>query len=363
MAGRIAEAALRCGSMNIPSDFAALETQWQTAAAGSGLHLSRHTIVFLPAEQGGWVDTGLQVAKGQVITLLADGQVWLSREADLSFGANITLWYRIEGEDIARSPGSSVTFASNCEGKLSLVVKPPGEWANRSGDFLPDYPHGGCSGGLLVAVLIWNSTAEAGLTSFAALDASGIAGRELARIAKEAPLPKGWEPLWRVGATGMFRESADVISCECCNDAAILKYPMDVELTPTTQLSWSWRVSRLPSRIPENTLAGHDYVSVAVEFDNGQDLTWFWSVGLPVGTTFRCPIPWWDRHETHVVARSGTSELGVWKSESKHVLAGYRDSVGGELPRRIVGIWLISLSPFQRGVAAWECRDIELHSS
>jgi hypothetical protein len=99
---------------------------------------------------------------------------------------------------------------------------------------------------------------------------------------------------------------------------------------------------------------------VAVEFDNGQDLTWFWSINLPAGTTFRCPIPWWDRHETHVVARTGTEQLGFWVAESKLVQAGYRDAVGGDLPRRIVGIWLISLSPFQRGVAAWDCRDIEL---
>ena len=351
--------------MNIPPDLAVLQRQWQAAAAGATVHLARYTTVFLPADSGGWIDTGLAVSRGQSVTLLSHGRIWLSREADLCFGANITLWYRIAGGVIARSPGNSVTFQASASDTLSLIVKPPGEWANRQGDFLADYPHAGADGGVLVAVLIWNGPVTRGLSAFAGLDASRIAASELSRIAEQVRRPPGWEPLWRVGETGMFRESADdtggtVISCECCNDAAILKYPVDVELTETTRLSWSWRVRRLPSRIAENSLAGHDYVSVAVEFDNGQDLTWLWSVNLPVGTTFRCPIPWRDRHETHVVSRTGTGELGVWMSESKLVQAGYRDAVGGDLPRRVVGVWLISLSPFQRGVAAWDCRDIEL---
>jgi hypothetical protein len=351
--------------MNIPPEFTALQAQWQAAAAGTTLRLVRYTTVFLPGDSGGWIDTGLVVSRGQSVTLLAHGQVWLSREADLGFGANITLWYRITGGVIARSPDSSITFQASTSGTLSLIVKPPGEWTNRQGDFLPDYPHAGASGGVLVAVLIWDGLPEEGLRAFSIHDASRMAERELARIATETKPPHGWEPLWRVGDTGMFRESTDdtgraVISCECCNDAAILKYPVDIELTPETRLSWSWRVNRLPSRIAENSLAGHDYVSVAVEFDNGQDLTWLWSVNLPAGTTFRCPIPWWDRHETHVVARTGTGELGAWMNESKPVQAAYRDAVGGDLPRRIVGVWLISLSPFQRGVGAWDCRDIEL---
>jgi hypothetical protein len=228
--------------MNIPPEVTALQAQWQAAAAGAKLHLARYTTVFLPADSGGWIDIGLVVSQGQSVTLLAHGQIWLSREADLFFGANITLWYRIGGGMIARSPDDSATFQAGSSGTLNLIVKPPGEWANRQGDFLPDYPHAGASGGVLVAVLIWNGPVAPGLSTFAALDASGMAQRELARIATEPTLPRGWEPLWRVGDTAMFRESTDdtgraVISCECCNDAAILKYPVDIPLTPETRLS------------------------------------------------------------------------------------------------------------------------------
>jgi hypothetical protein len=306
--------------------------------------------------------------QGQQITLLAPGQIWLSREADLYFGPNVSLWYRLGNGFIARTRGDGISFVATETGTVSLICKPPGEWANPRGDFLPEYPHSGASGGLLVAVLIWNGSADEGLAAFAACGAGTAAEAEIAHRRDEKPLPRGWQPLWRVGETGMFSEAtADggrkVISCQCRNDAAILKYPVDLALEESLRLSWVWRIRQLPSRIPENTLPGHDYVSVAIEFDNGQDLTYLWSCSLPVGTAFRCPIPWWDKHETHVVARSGASELGLWQRESKRVMADYLEHVGGEVPRRVVGIWLISLSPFQRAVAEWDCGQIELSSA
>ena len=351
--------------MMVPDEFAGVAAQWLAAAARSGSRLERYAVLFLPGGSGDWADSGIPVTSGQQITLLAQGQIWLSREADLRFGPNVTLWYRVGRGLIARSRGNGATVTAIEPGTISLIAKPPGEWANRHGDFLPDYPHSGAGGGLLVAVLVWNGPVDEGLEVYAAHGGGTVAEAELARRRAERPLPRGWEPLWRIGETGMFWESAaddghEAITCRCCNDAAILKYPVDMELDESLQLDWSWRIRRIPSRIPEDSLPGHDYVSVAIEFDNGQDLTYLWSCSLPVGTAFRCPIPWWDRHETHIVARSGPSGLGLWTDESKLILADYLRHVGGEAPQRVVGVWLISLSPFQRAVAEWDCRRIEL---
>lgn len=351
--------------MMVPAEFAAAAERWLAATTRTGSLLERSSILFLPGDSGDWVDSGTPVTQGQQITLLALGQIWLSREADLCFGPNVTLWYRVGGGLIARSRGNGVTIVASEPGTVNLIAKPPGEWANRRGDFLPEYPHTGASGGLLVAVLVWNGSVDEGLEAFAAHGGGAVAETEIARRSAEKPLPRGWQALWRVGETGMFWESRaddgrNVISCECRNDAAILKYPVDIELDESLQLGWSWRIKQIPSRIPEDSLQGHDYVSVAIEFDNGQDLTYLWSCSLPVGTAFRCPIPWWDRHETHIVARSGSSDLGLWRNESKLVMADYLNYIGGEVPRRIVGIWLISLSPFQRAVAEWDCCQIEL---
>jgi hypothetical protein len=53
---------------------------------------------------------------------------------------------------------------------------------------------------------------------------------------------------------------------------------------------YSCLLEELPSQRPEDRLTSHDYLSIAAEFDDGQDLTYFWSSSLPVGA-FRCPIP------------------------------------------------------------------------
>jgi hypothetical protein len=351
----------------VPEEYRSTRDAWVAAASGIE-QLRNGTLVFLPAESAGWIDTGIVASAGQQITLLPFGKVWLSREADLAFGPNVALWYRIGDGVIARSAANSITLTAQATGSLCLIAKPPGEWASRAGDFLPDFPHVGATGGLLVAVLVWSGDIDAGLKAFAAKDATGIAAAELERRAHEKPLPQGWEALWRVGETSMFCEEVDsqgrsTITCRCVNDAAILKRPVDVPLDDTVRLDWSWRVTQLPSPLGEDTLATHDYLSIAIEFENGQDLTYLWSSCLSVGTAFRCPIAWWDQHETHIVRRTGTRELGNWIDESQPILADYRSSVGGPLPKRIVGIWLIGLSPFQRLVGECAYRAIRLAGS
>lgn len=98
----------------------------------------------------------------------------------------------------------------------------------------------------------------------------------------------------------------------------------------------------------ENTLPTHDYMSIAVEFDNGQDITFIWSHDLPVGQSFRCPLPGWDFRETHIVARSGSADLGRWISEQHNVFDNYKKAVGGAMPKRITKVWLIAVSLFQK---------------
>lgn len=144
------------------------------------------------------------------------------------------------------------------------------------------------------------------------------------------------------------------------NDVAILQKPAEVALTPDTELKWSWRVDQLPGKQAENSVITHDYISIAVEFDNGQDLTYLWSSALPVGETFRCPLPGWKDRETHVVARSGNADLGRWLNESRNVLQDYAKAVGGPPPQRIVRVWLIANSVFGRGEGRAQFGDIRI---
>ena len=139
-----------------------------------------------------------------------------------------------------------------------------------------------------------------------------------------------------------------------------MQRPAKVPLTPTLRLRWSWRLDELPSRLPEDTMLMHDYLSIALEFDDGQDLTWFWSCALPEGFSYRCPLDHWRHRETHVVVRTGTANLGRWVEEERPVLADHRAAIGGATPTHVVRAWLISLSFFQGGEARGEFGRIEL---
>lgn len=351
-----------------PDEYQLISDAWELAINFCKENLENQAIVFLPADREGWVNTEIIVSEGQKITLLSHGQVWLSREAGLALGPNVTLWYRIGDGLIARSPASSITFRAKEKGLLYLIVKPPGEWASQNGDFLPEHSHVGAEGGVLVAALVWSGDVDKGLGSFAANDETGIAKAELERQNNEKPVPKGWAPLWRLGETKMFAEEtndkgASLIACHCNNDAGILTYPVDIPFDKTVRLDWSWCVSTLPSRLAEDRLETHDYLSVAVEFDNGQDVSYLWSSCLPVDYAFRCPIPfWWDKHETHIVCRSGYNDLGVWVEESRNIFEDYRGSIDFDLPNRIVAIWLLGITPFQRTLGECMFRNIHLKS-
>ena len=119
-------------------------------------------------------------------------------------------------------------------------------------------------------------------------------------------------------------------------------------------------VDRLASESAEDSLANHDYVSVAVEFDNGQDLTYLWNAALDPEFSYRCPISSWRNRETHLVIRSGSGQLGRWINEEREVWRDYERAVGTP-PARIVALWLIVVCIFQHGVARAEYRNIELY--
>jgi hypothetical protein len=328
--------------------------------------VSSSVVTRLSAKDADWRETGIHVLKGQCISLLSRGVLWIAREFDIGVQGNLALWYRIGDGPIAKALGPTTSFTADRDGPLWLINHLAGQWLDESGRF--DAASALDDGALSVAIVAWTGEPTPGLTALARHDASGLAAAEAARLAKAQPTPNGWSPLWRVGQTSIFCEEAGNgeparIVCRCREDAGILKRPVDLNLTDDIELAWAWRVQELPSAVAEDQPPTHDYLSIAVEFDNGQDLTYFWSSSLPVETAFRCPLPWWDKHETHVVVRSGTRDLGRWLEERRPTLRDYRRAVGGEDPKRIVGVWLIALSPFQRGNGVCDFARIRLAGS
>jgi hypothetical protein len=221
------------------------------------------------------------------------------------------------------------------------------------------------SGGLEVTVVRWprGLPAAEGLRAVGDVDPA-LARAELRRLAHPVAPPTGWSHLLEFGPSEIFRagevDGRPAIEVVCDDDIGILATPVRRALTPHTRLEWSWRVDALPSTQREDNIWSHDYLSIAVEFGNGRDLTWFWSAELPPGVGgFACPAPRWRDRETHVPVRCGAAGLGTWLAESRNV---WDDVTRFGVPpaERVVGVWLIAVSHFARSLGRATFRDIRL---
>ncbi len=328
---------------------------WSKAIEANGSYLRKHAILEVSANSSGWADSGVDLCEGEEVSLFSAGMVWLAEDLGIGVQGDVALWHRIGGGGrVAKSIGTTTSFRADQSGRLMLVAKPPGEWQDETGRFDPGYPRAGAAGALRVAVMIWRGPAREGLARLGASDASGSAAREIARLDTQTPLPPGWRHMWLIGETGIFRaepsgpEPARICS-RTAHNAGILQFPLDVALDRSTRLSWAWRADQLPSKLREDVLTNHDHLSIAMEFDNGRDLAYMWSAALPEGKVFQCPLPWWNKRQTHQVVRSDLAKLGQWLEEEQSILDDYERAFEGETPKKIVGIWLIAASAFQKG--------------
>ncbi len=320
--------------------------------------LSRHAYCELPATRAPWQDTGIDVAAGDTVSWFATGRVYLSRLLDIFVEPSFQLWCRV-GDDgpVFRGTRATHTFTAVQSGRLWLASYFPGEWTDRRGSLAtPSDEYAKLSGGMSALVVHWSRGADArGLLRAAVAHAGApdLVQAEARRLDDAVSPPPQWDYLWYLGDSEIYRAAAledgrPTICCHTHGDVGILRKDARLPLEPGTRLTWSWRVDALPTDLPEDTLPSHDYLSIAVEFDDGQDLTYYWSASLPTGTVYRCPLPTWKDKETHVVQRSGPAELGRWLDESRDLYVDYHAIVGGSA-RSVVRIWLIANSLFQRG--------------
>jgi len=328
-----------------------------------------HRYVELPADEVPWRDTGLDVTAGDALTWLASGRVYLSKLLDIYVEPAFQLWCRIGGEGpVFRGTRATNTFVAQQSGRVWLASYFPGEWTDVRGGLkatAADYAK--ASGGMSVLLLRWQRDVDAPASIRATARLSSVPGLVLAeahRLDEPVPPPEHWEYLWYLGAGEIYRPAvlADgraSIGCHTHRDVGILRRDAHLPLEPGTKLNWSWRVDTLPTDLPEDTLPSHDYLSIAVEFDDGQDITYYWSSSLPVGKVYRCPLPTWKDKETHVVQRSGAAELGRWLDEERDLYEDYRRIIGGPA-KHVVRVWLIANSLFQRGHGRCEYAGIRL---
>ncbi len=334
--------------------------------------LRKHSLIELRASTPPWSATGLRLEQGERVTLAGCGRSDLAPLLGIGPGPAHQVWTRVGGcGPISRGPRASRTLTAPHAGELELGLALPGEWEDGDGSV-----RGGrlrwrvTPGGFTVLALAWEHDTDmaaelralAGRTGIGTL--GGLLSQEadaLERGELRTP-PADWTPHPLIGASTVYAADGQQIGCVTHGDAGIIRYPAHIRLDPSTRLRWRWRVDELPSVLPEDSLLTHDYLSIAVEFEDGRDLTYQWSASLTPGLAYRCPLPFWRERETHVVVRSGFEQLGLWIDEERPVLADHAAAIGGPPPQSVVAVWLIANSTIQRRQGVCKYAGIELAS-
>ncbi len=336
-------------------------------AAGDNIQTAEY--MQLRGDKPPWTATNIRIEEGQEVSVFAAGRLWRSRARDLWLAPQFGLWCRLgENGVVFNSTHDTNTFKAETSAELYLATQFPGQFADPTGRVQPPLgAYDKADGGFAVLVIVWRARPLEALKKMAKLgDPFGLLGAELRRRERPPSKPDGWSFLWFLGISDIFDErewqGARCIHCRTRGNVGILQKDVVLPLTPDTELRWDWMVSALPSRLREDTSASHDYLSIAVEFENGRDVTYHWSWELPPDYGYWCPLPTWRDREFHVVVRSGEAELGTWLSEKRNLFEDYRRYMGSP-PERIVRVWLIAGSRWQRFEGEMSVKGIKLVSS
>lgn len=326
--------------------------------------ISDFKIVTVAGNAPPWIDTGLDLKQGEFLTILSSGQVYISRAARLSLLPRVVLWTRVGDANVFRPGSDTSSFAANGTGRFRLATL-QGRWSTPQGEHSAPAAYEKIEGALDVLVIRWASDANNGvrlLAEFASGDA--LISKENKRLQAPLKMPRGFEELWYVGSGANFNqttfdgEAAIAVRSEL--NGGIIRAPLNLPLTSDTYIEWEWRLHQLPSSRSEDVMPFHQYISVAIEFDDGQDLSWYWSATLDKDKHYVCPLPSWPG-ETHLVARTGEDDHGLWVREQRDVRADI-DLALTKKPTRIVGVWLIALTVFGQRPASTDFRRIAVVS-
>lgn len=307
-----------------------------------------------------WTQQLFEVKAGQKITFLLSGRWHLMRTLDLWFEPGVVFHARVSGGAMFNPMDNSGTMQADRDG-LVEIARSAGEFATPAGDLWgPAEEYVKAEGRVEGIAIVWNITPETGLRRMLAEGDAGLVIHDaLQRETFPHATPEGWHNHHNFGEAGIFRTSGDEMCCQTHKNVAILRRDVEMDLVDGLTLTWDWLVEELPSRVAEDHVPTHDYLSIAVEYDDGQDITYMWSAELSQGTVFRCPLPGWNMIETHVVQRSGRDELGQWLSESRNLMADYRDIIGGKATK-VRRVWLIGTSVFQRQSGLCRYRNVSI---
>lgn len=321
------------------------------------------------AKQPPWLACKAVLATGDNVSCFAAGRIYANKLLDIYVPLSMQIWFKIGAGDIFRGTQDSHSFVAQDNGPLQFGNYFPNDWQSPAGDRQQnDGIYASSSGDAKILIIKWALPMLEGLNQLIAFgDVDNRLRSEINRIENGLTTPVGWNYLWNIGPSDIYRDqiaanNSPCINCHTKGNTGILQKVVDLPLDKSSEISWRWCMHQLASTIREDAVPSHDYLSIAVEFDNGRDITYYWSSTLPFETGYDCPLPNWKGKEYHVVVRSGQQGLGQWQNERRNIYNDYQRYMG-DPPARIKKIWLIANSVFQRNHASCDYSDIVLHNA
>lgn len=334
------------------SESASLSVLSKTIKASKIEGLLQSQMVTLNGADLPWVDTGLKVKPGQFVTFLLSGQFHYG--ANIPVQPGVAFWAGFGAKKPMFIAGQNTyTVAVPKAGPL-YIARSLAEWKTPNGEMTTPLEHYQMvQGQAEVLIMVWDRQPRNGLNTMLSQGVQHpLVIQESQRLKSPTHLAQGWYHMWLFGDSEIFQVLDQPQHAELTvythQDVGILQKDVLVPLEMGTRVSWDWIVNQLPSDQLEDTPFTHDYISIAFEFDDGQDLTYMWSTGLEKGKHFRCPLPRWTDIETHMVVRNNHKDLGQWLSEERDIYTDYQNTIGGEA-KRITRVWIIANTVFQQG--------------
>ncbi len=130
------------------------------------------------------------------------------------------------------------------------------------------------------------------------------------------------------------------------NAAASARYrEINIDMSTTPILNWSWKVNNILPNIDEHTRGGDDYpariyvvFSCGIAFWRTRAINYVWSSNQPVDTSWSNAF---TKNVQMIAVKSGTGQLGQWVSEKRNVASDYQ-RLFGEKPRNISAIAIMT---------------------
>lgn len=216
-----------------------------------------------------WIDLGLEAARGQQITFLVTGRMWLARQYDLWFRPGLVFHARTRGRRPIFSPGADTsTMIASLDGPVEVARLVP-LIADEDGRLtIPEDVYRKADVKISGVALLWRGEAATGLASLASHgDVGGLLAAEIARLRRNRKLPDGWSNLFLFGGgeESFVRAENGEIVCESAGSASIIERPLPLPFASRPKLGWRWKIDQLPSAVAEDQAPVHDYHSIGVK--------------------------------------------------------------------------------------------------